>query len=187
MLTAVHDAFNHPAARRVLLKLRYALFAAFLFALAHFAVPSQLLAGFLVSMFGELIQLWSFGALVKNEQLTARGPYVLVRNPMYLGRFFVVLGLVLLFDQPYLTFACAVAYAFYMVNRVRREERRLGGRLGEPYRRYCAEVNRFLPDLTRLTDPTVRFLRWDVLRRNHGHWNLLALLLAYAAVYLYPA
>jgi len=59
----------------------------------------------LVSVLGEAIQLWSFASLVKNEQLTARGPYVLVRNPMYLGRFFLILGIALLFGNVYITLA----------------------------------------------------------------------------------
>ncbi|MBI3777802.1 MAG: hypothetical protein HY274_02635 [Gammaproteobacteria bacterium] len=182
MLQAIHDIFNHPGARKVFLKLRYVLFLALLVILARYTVTGLLSAGFLVSLFGEAIQLWSFASLVKNEQLTARGPYVLVRNPMYLGRFFLILGLVLLLGNVYLTVAYVVVYYFYMVNRVQREERRLTELLGQPYRDYSARVNRFLPAFGRLFDPAVRFFDWQVLWRNNGHWNLLAMLLFYAAL-----
>lgn len=187
MFDAIHRFFNHPTARKLFLRLRYVLFLVFLAVLARRADAALLPAGFLVSLFGETIQLWSFASLVKNEQLTARGPYVLVRNPMYLGRFFLILGLMLLFGNIYLTVAYVALYYFYMVNRVQREERHLTEVLGQPYIDYGARVNRFLPAFGKLTDPAVRFFNWQVLIRNNGQWNLLAMLLFYGALYFYVA
>lgn len=185
MFDAIHRVFNHPVARKVLLKLRYVLFLVFLAVLARYADSARLLTGFLVSLFGEAIQLWSFASLVKNEQLTARGPYVLVRNPMYLGRFFLILGLVWLLGNLYIVAAYGIFYYFYMVNRVQREEERLTEILGQPYRDYGARVNRFLPSLGRLSDPAARFFNWRVMLRNNGHWNFLAMLLFYGALSTY--
>jgi protein-S-isoprenylcysteine O-methyltransferase Ste14 len=185
MLTAIHALFNHPTLRRIFLKSRYLLAVALVALIAHYAQPRLLVAGFLVSLFGQAIQLWSFGSLVKNQQLTARGPYVLVRNPMYLGRFFLILGFVLIVCNVWAVVAYTAFYYFYMVNRVRREEVRLEQLLGEPYRVYRASVNRFLPNFGKLGDPMVRFLDFTVLRRNNGHWNLLATLIGWATLYLY--
>ena len=183
MLQAVHAVFNHPVARKLFLKLRYVLALALLVWLAVKADAALLPLGFLVSLLGEAIQLWSFASLVKNEQLTARGPYVLVRNPMYLGRFFLILGAVLLLGNWYVTIAYVVLYYFYMVNRVQREEARLAQLLGQPYRDYCARVNRFLPAFGRLLDPAVRYFNASVLMRNNGHWNLLSMLVFYAVLW----
>ena len=182
MLDAIHGFFNHPLARKIFLKLRYPLVLVALVLLARYADVARLLTAFLVSLLGEAIQLWTFASLVKNAQLTARGPYVLVRNPMYLGRCLLILGPVWLLGNYYLTAAYVVLYYFYMVNRVQREERRLTELLGQPYRDYCARVNRFLPALDRLLDPAVRFFDWQVLLRNNGHWNLLAMLVFYGAL-----
>lgn len=185
MLDAIHGIFNHPGARKVFLKLRYILFLVLLVVLARYADASRMLAAFLISFLGEAIQLWSFASLIKNAQLTARGPYVLVRNPMYLGRFFLILGLVVLLGNLYVSIAYGLLYYFYMFNRVRREERRLTQLLGQPYRDYCARVNRFLPSWSKLSDPGVRFFSVPVLVRNNGHWNLLAMLVFYGALYAY--
>lgn len=179
MLNAIHGIFNQPQARKIFLTLRYPLFLAILVLLGLYADTALLPLAFLVSLLGELIQLWSFASLVKNEQLTARGPYVLVRNPMYLGRFFLILGVVLLFGNHYLTAAYVIFYYFYMVNRVGREEQRLSELLGQPYRDYCGRVNRFLPSFGRLFDPAVWFFSGRVFYRNNGHWNLLAMLMFY--------
>jgi hypothetical protein len=81
--------------------------------------------------------------------------------------------------------AYTLFYWFYMYNRVRREETRLAQLLGTPYRAYCEHVNRFLPNLLKLGDPGVWFFNLGVMRHNNGHWNLLATLLAWAALYGY--
>ena len=185
MIDTINSLFNNPTARKIFLKLRVVLVIAAVAAVAYCARMQWLLAGFAVSMFGQLIQLWSFASLVKNEQLTARGPYVLVRNPMYLGRYFLVLGFVMVAGNVWVVLAYTVLYWFYMYNRVRREETRLTQLLGAPYSAYCAAVNRFLPDFTQLGQPAVRFFDFGVLRRNHGEWNLLGTLIAWAALTLY--
>lgn len=185
MINAIHSLFNNVTLRKLYLKLRYVVAAALVVVLVINIQPEWLLAAFIVSMIGEFIQLWSFASLVKNEELTARGPYVLVRNPMYLGRFVFVLGFVLLFNNPYIIAAYCVVYYFYMVNRVQREEQRLQRLLGEPYEKYCQEVNRFLPALSRLGEKSVWFFDWRVMMSNNGHWNLLAVLAVYGVIYAY--
>jgi protein-S-isoprenylcysteine O-methyltransferase Ste14 len=184
MLQTINDTFNNATFRRAFLALRYALFLGLIIVLGATAHIEGFAVAFMVSAFGEAIQLWSFASLVKNQKLTARGPYVLVRNPMYLGRYFVIFGLLMLTGSIWVLSAYTVVYGFYMVNRVHREERRLLALLGDSYRRYCETVNRFLPALSRLTDPQLRFFDFAVLRRNNGHWNLLCMLSAWAAIYL---
>jgi protein-S-isoprenylcysteine O-methyltransferase Ste14 len=190
MLNTINAVFNNPTARKVFLRLRVPLALVLVWLIAYTARTDLLCIGFAVSMFGQAIQLWSFASLVKNEQLTARGPYVMVRNPMYLGRYFMVLGFLLVVGGgAAVTIAVVVAYTllywFYMYNRVRREETRLAGLLGEPYRAYGERVNRFLPNLGRIGDPAVRFFNWGVLTNNNGHWNLLATLAAWGALTFY--
>jgi len=185
MLQAIHRLFNNPTARRVFLWLRYPIFLGVIALLAIYARADWFWPAFAVSMLGEAIQLWSFASLVKNEQLTARGPYVLVRNPMYLGRFLLIFGLLMLLANPWVLLGYAVLYYFYMVNRVGREEKRLAGLLGKPYARYCAEVNRFLPDLRRLGNPAMRFFSVPVMTNNNGHWNLVSALIAWAVLFVW--
>ena len=185
MINVIHSLFNNAMLRRWFLKLRYVLVLILLIVLAFYIHPQWLLPAFLVSMFGEFIQLWSFASLVKNEELTARGPYVMVRNPMYLGRYFLVLGFMMLFGNVYVILGYTILYYFYMVNRVKREERRLERLLDEPYRQYCTTTNRFLPSLQRITNKDVWFFDWGVLINNNGHGNLLSALAAYGVIYLY--
>ena len=185
MINVIHSLFNNVTLRKAFIKLRYPIVIAMVVVLALYIQAEWLWLGFVVSMVGEAIQLWSFASLVKNEQLTARGPYDLVRNPMYLGRYFLVLGFMLLFGNPYVIVIYTVLYYFYMVNRVKREEKRLQRLLGEPYRQYCASTNRFWPSWQRLRDSHMRFFDWQVMLRNNGHWNLISALAIYAVILLY--
>ena len=180
MLNVTNNLFNNPLIRKIFRKLRVIIGIALLAVLLFYDKESIEPLGFAVSMLGAAIQLWSFAALVKEKELTARGPYVLVRNPMYLGRYFLILGFVILTGKLWAVVAFTILYAFYMYNRVRREETRLEGLLGEPYRQYCRTTNRFLPAIRKLADPKVRFFNLAVLRNNHGVWNLLATLCAWA-------
>lgn len=142
---------------------------------------------FAVSMFGEAIQLWCFASLDKNSTLAFRGPYAFVRNPMYLGRYFIVLGLILLADnwQIPLVVGFTVLYWFYMANRVKREEALLREVFGQQYADYCTEVRAFLPRLTPYRDSTAAFWSNRLFRQNHGPANLLGTLVAYAVLGAY--
>ena len=136
--------FQHPGLRSVLIKLRLPLFIGVLVVLALFAQREWLLAGFIVSMFGEFIQIWCFASLDKNATLTIRGPYTMVRNPMYLGMALLLLALAL-HQSHALSFAWVAGYVAYL-NRfqIRPEERALETLFGDEYRAYARAVRRWI-------------------------------------------
>ena len=167
MMASVNALFNHPGLRSFLVKLRAPIAIGVAAAVIACADPRWLWAGLAVSMAGELIQLWCFATLDKNASLACRGPYAIVRNPMYLGRFFILTGALMLLGQPWLLLVFALGYWFYMVNRVAREERRLREVLGEPYAEYCAGTHRFLPGPPYRGEPVLVW-DWSLFRQNHG-------------------
>ena len=180
MLDTVHSVFNHPGLRALWAKARVLVALAFVAAILWFMDPRWLLAGFLVSMVGEFIQLWCFASLNKQVDLACNGPYTVVRNPMYLGRFFIVLGAVMLPGNAWLVLAYVVVYYFYMVNRVKREEARLQLALGAPYHDYYTKLNAFLPT-RRYQGSTFFFWSCKLLNQNHGWANLAGTLVFWAA------
>ncbi len=94
------------------------------------------------------------------------GPYGLLRNPMYLGRFFVGLGFVLFTQRWYLVAAYVVTFALYAQVRVLGEEARLRTLFGEEYLAYCRAVNRWFPRPWRRPASAARW-SWEAVRRNH--------------------
>ncbi len=179
----IHAAFNEPRVRRVLFKLRYLFVLGCFVFLVSEAKPAWFLLGFYVALFGELIQVWSFASLEKNSKLAVRGPYMFTRNPMYIGRYFLLTGCLLTTGHIWGVPALTVLYYFYAVNRVKREETRLQGLFGPDYDDYCRNVNRFIPSFKAFEKGSVFFFKWNPLVKNHGHWNLIAMLGCFALLY----
>jgi len=173
--------FQHPGLRSFLVKMRLPLFILLLVLVAPFAKREWLLAGFVVSMIGEFIQLWCFASLDKNMTLTIRGPYAMVRNPMYLGRFFIPFGFLMLLGQWWLLLAYTVIYWLYMDARVQREEAHLRPIFGAPYEDYCAKVRRFVPGWP-LAGKPVAYWNWALFSHNNAGRNLVGTLIAWALV-----
>ena len=182
----IHGIFNNEILRSFLSKFRYPIFIiAFFILLIPQIRPSLLLPGFLMSLFGELIQILSFASLDKNKTLALKGLYLLTRNPMYIGRFFLILGGLILIGNIWVITGFIIIFYFYAVNRVKREERRLGLLFGEQYEDYCREVNRFMPSLKLSNLRTLWSFKWGLLLQNNGHKNLMAVLSGYLVLYLY--
>jgi len=93
----------------------------------------------------------SFGAqLYADHQLVTRGPFALVRHPMYLGLISAALGSLLLY-QTWTALAYAL-FAPFVLLRARREELALAAEFGEQWREYCRRVPAFFPRFGRQMD-----------------------------------
>ena len=184
-IDVVHNVCNHESFRKVLLSYRKLLVPIGLAVLFYFSDPAWFLYAFGVSMFGELIQLWCFASLDKQSELAFNGLYKYTRNPMYLGRFFIVLGYFLLLGQPYVIIPLIIIYYLYMWHRVQREEAKLIKIFGQPYQDYCNTVNRFIPSPKGMPGGTVRIWKWKLFNQNHGGINLAGMLVSYAAAYIW--
>ena len=184
-ILVVHVFFNNLFLRKLLCMLRVplALLIA-LFIITHSRSEWFAWAA-MVSAFGEIMQLWCFGVLAKNKELTTRGPYALVRNPMYLARYFVILGLVLLPGKLWLVIVYSALYYFYMINRVGREESRLMILFPATYPLYRDLVGRFVPGVKPYQGHSVWKFNWRLFVKNHGHWNAFGGVAFYVTDFLY--
>jgi len=185
VVSRVHEVFNNRRLRSLLRKVRYAIFLAAIVVLIPQIEPSWFLPGFVLCLFGESIQLWCFASLDKNATLAVKGPYTLMRNPMYIGRFFVLLGCLLLMGNIWIIVVFTLLYYFYMVNRVQREEGKLKRVFGEVYEDYCRKVNRFVPSFKGVAPGSLWFFRWKLLVKNNGHWNALAVIISFVVFYIF--
>jgi uncharacterized protein YggT (Ycf19 family) len=181
----VHGIFNNLRLRSLLKRLRYAIFFVAIVVLIPQIEPSWFLPGFFICLFGESIQLWCFASLDKNTTLAVKGPYTLMRNPMYIGRFFLLLGCLLLTGNIWIIIVFTLLYYFYMVNRVRREEGKLRVIFGEAYEDYCRGVHRFIPNFKGIDSGSLWFFKWRLLLKNNGHWNLFAVIMSFVVFYFF--
>lgn len=94
---------------------------------------------------GLALRSWSAGTLNKSRELTMVGPYALVRNPLYLGSFLMMLGFAILCrDWPTFTFIVGpLAFVYWL--QVRFEEERLSQKFAAQWPSYAQNTPRFFP------------------------------------------
>ncbi|HXS76445.1 MAG TPA: isoprenylcysteine carboxylmethyltransferase family protein [Terracidiphilus sp.] len=86
----------------------------------------------------------SFNMVAGN--VMASGPYRYLRNPLYMGLWFMVAAMSFLMPATGALLAMVLITVF-MIRLTFGEESFLTGRLGEPYQAYCNGVPRFIPRL----------------------------------------
>ena len=85
----------------------------------------------------------------RSEKLIQRGPFALVRHPMYLG-FTIALSGIALSSRSWPGLICVLLlFVPSAILRARMEERALAARFGEEWQRYAAGVPFLLPGLRR--------------------------------------
>ena len=122
--------------------------------LAQFAwgERSDLLAGGLVLLFGELLRLWAVGHIGARSRtrtgevggLVETGPFGLCRNPLYVGNGLILMG-VGLWSGPLWGLAWLLFVAVQYAAIVRWEEAVLLKKHGKSFQAYCDRVPRWWP------------------------------------------
>lgn len=179
----INDFYNNKKVRSVFLKLRYPLFIVLLVLLLTQLAPGWFIPGLIVSILGELFQVWCFSTIKTKKKLTRVGPYRLMRNPMYIGRFFLIFGVLMMTGNIWILIGFTILYYFYMVNRVRREEKTLSRIFGEEYEKYCQTVNRYIPRLKNFQPRELLAVSSESFFQNNAHWNILLVIFCYIVLF----
>lgn len=125
--------------------------------IASFSVAATgvIVAGALVAAIGMVLRVWGAAYLgystVHHEEMQggavmAAGPFRYMRNPLYLGGWFMMLAICLLMAPSGALFAMVLVTIFY-VRLILGEEAFLAAKLGEPYKEYLRTVPRLVPRL----------------------------------------
>ncbi|HMA85366.1 MAG TPA: isoprenylcysteine carboxylmethyltransferase family protein [Desulfosalsimonadaceae bacterium] len=179
----INEFFNNKRVRKTFLKLRYPIFLVLLVLLLTQLKPLWFIPGLIVSILGELLQVWCFSTIQTQKQLTQVGPYMFVRNPMYIGRFFLIFGILMMTGNIWILIAFTVLYYFYMANRVRREEKKLEALFGQSYKTYCQTVNRYIPGFKNIQPQKLLAVSSESFFQNNAHWNILLVLICYIILF----
>jgi protein-S-isoprenylcysteine O-methyltransferase Ste14 len=144
--------------------------AAVLFLLTACPTRASVFLGFWLALVGEAIRTWSSGVIVKNKALATEGPYSLVRNPLYVGNFFVGLGVAIMGGRLFLVLLFLVGFIPVYRSLVMKEEKRLLEIYGEAFEAYCREVPRFVPKAIPWPLPKAPY-DLDRMLRVHREWQ----------------
>jgi protein-S-isoprenylcysteine O-methyltransferase Ste14 len=136
--------------------------------------------GILVSMAGQALRVMVIGLVYitrggQNRQVWANslvdtGMFAHSRNPLYLAKLLLFLGLAIVHNGWAMYLVVVPFFLISYVCIIAAEEQYLSGRFGEAYADYCRRVPRWVPSLRRLSG-TLRSTRFDwlkVLRKEYG-------------------
>jgi protein-S-isoprenylcysteine O-methyltransferase Ste14 len=121
-------------------------------------------AGVTLIILGLFIRSWAAGTLRKYRQLITKGPYALVRNPLYVGSFLMMGGFCTLVGDWLTLLAVMVPMIALYWLAVRDEEQGLSKAFPDEWPAYAARVPRFLPKVTLPSREGWSLKQWQ---RNH--------------------
>ena len=148
--------------------------------------PASIVVGAVIVCIGEAIRIWAAGHLMRKQVLATSGPYAYVRDPLYLGRFFLVIGFCVMgwgYCLLLLPVALGIFFLSYMPRKYQKEMKWLEDLFGEEYRRYVASVKSLIPRLTPY--PYSDRKRWSfslLWHENREQYFLLIVLAVFAGM-----
>ena len=148
-----------------------------LFLLLMHPSARSLWIGAAITLPGCLLRLWAAGHIEKGRVLTQGGPYALTRNPLYLGSFFMALGIIIAGQSYWLLPAFAIFFGIVYFPVMKAEEQELLGGYGERFVEYSKRVPLFLPAFQAAGFHSSAF-QWSRVIRNREHRNLSGLAVA---------
>jgi len=184
-----HDFFLKSGA--IFFRFRNFLFPTFIITLFVFTKPALFLGrrdidvvvvilGFIIALLGILFRLFVIGfAYIKRggkdgrvyaHGLVTGGIYGHVRNPMYIGNFFGIVGIAMIYGSVWVYIFVVPFFTYVYVSIVVTEEDYLRNRFGAEYEAYCKKVNRFIPNFSGLKD-TLEKSSYDwrkAIRKDYG-------------------
>jgi protein-S-isoprenylcysteine O-methyltransferase Ste14 len=142
--------------------------------------------GAVLMILGELIRFWALGFVEKKGQkLATSGPYAFVRNPLYVGNFFLGLGVVVIVWNWVILALFLVGFLGIYAGTIRGEEKHLQAMFGKPYEDYCKNVPSFLPRLTPYAAPEKGSFLWSRIVKHHEYITVAGVLLVLTLIHLY--
>ena len=162
------------------------------------AAPTVIVLASLIAAVGMVLRVWGTAYLgygtVHHGQMqagavVADGPYRYLRNPLYVGGWFMVAAMAFLMPPSGALFTMPLITVFFL-RLILGEEAFLAGQLGEPYREYLRAVPRLFPRLHASLpsaghkphwfisaiselNPIGVFLTLAVLSWSYNHWLMI--------------
>ncbi|MFH1209069.1 MAG: isoprenylcysteine carboxylmethyltransferase family protein [Candidatus Omnitrophota bacterium] len=142
--------------------------------------------GIVLVVIGELIRFWALGFVEKKgRKLAMNGPYAFVRNPLYVGNFFLGLGVAVIVWNWIILVLFLAGFLGIYTGTIRGEEKHLREMFGKPYEDYCKNVPSFLPRLTPHVAPEKESFLWSRIIKHHEYITVAGIFLMLMMIHLY--
>ena len=142
--------------------------------------------GTVLLIVGESIRFWALGFVEKKgRKLAMSGPYAFVRNPLYVGNFFLGLGVAVIVGNWIILALFLAGFLGIYAGTIRGEEKDLRELFGKPYEDYCQNVPSFLPRLTAYAAPEKDSFLWSRIIKHHEYVTVGGIVLMLMLIRLY--
>lgn len=142
----------------------------------------------LVSLLGFVIRIYTVGYSADNtsgrnterqvaDVLNTKGIYSVMRNPLYVGNFFMWLGIAMLTGHFWFTLTFILFYFLYYERIIFTEEQFLRNKFGDTYLNWAAKTPIIMPNFSSFVKPDNKFSWKKVLRQEKN--GLAALFLIF--------
>ncbi len=136
--------------------------------------------GALVTFAGEYLRLWAAGHLRKNKQLTTTGPYAYVKNPLYIGTLFILIGYSAMANRIVIALLGFVWFLIYYAPYKKwQENEKLVNSFGEDWKEYDKAVPDYVPRLTPYPGRGDNRWSFDVVKENSEHETAVAVFIGF--------
>lgn len=128
---------------------------------AYFTGPASvlLLIGMAMAIFGQVFRIYAAGFIHKNKQLASTGPYALVRHPLYLGNFLILIGFALAAANLYVWIAVIVFFLIWYPAAISYEDSKLESIFADEWRDWSKNIRAIIPGRFKWAD--LKAEGWD--------------------------
>lgn len=128
---------------------------------AYFAEPDigTVSFGLGMAVVGQLFRIYAAGFIHKNKQLASNGPYAIVRHPLYLGNFLILIGFTIASANLYVAAGVVLFFLIWYPAAIAYEDSKLENIFGDEWRAWSKNIRAIIPGTFRLSD--LRAGRWD--------------------------
>ena len=145
-----------------------------------------------VALLGQIIRAITVGFTPKGtsgrntkegqvaESLNTKGIYSTVRHPLYLGNFFMWLGIIIYVGNWWFTIVCCLLFWVYYERIMFAEEFFLRNKFGKTYLDWAAKTPAFWPSFSRWESAGWNFSMKNVLKREYN--GFFAIFISFALV-----
>ena len=142
--------------------------------------------GAVLMVIGEMIRFWALGFMEKKGQkLAMSGPYAFVRNPLYVGNFFLGLGIAVLVSNWIILVLFLVGFLGIYSGTIRGEEKHLVEKFGKTFEDYCKNVPALFPRFSPYEAPAKDTFLWSRITKHHEYITVMGIALVLLLLQIY--